>query len=92
MMSDSPLSMTEARARFAELPARLATDRTIVVQKNGRPVMAVVDPEYLETLLETVEVLSDTDAMRALVDSLDDLRAGRVVERDEARRRLDLDD
>jgi len=45
--------------------------------------------EY-ESLLETLEVLSDQELMAALADSDEDIAAGRVIAWDEVKRELGL--
>ncbi len=51
---------------------------TVAVVAHGRHVADVVPSGELDRLRETIDVLSDTDLVRDLVEGLADARAGRV--------------
>lgn len=51
---------------------------TVAVVAHGEHVADVVPSGELERLRETIDVLSDTDLVRDLVEGLADVRAGRV--------------
>jgi prevent-host-death family protein len=86
------LTITQARRALLDLPERLAKapDRAISVTRRGRPVLAVMPWELYESIVETLEVLSDPAATAALRASLEDVRRGRVVSHEKARKRLGL--
>ena len=56
--------------------------------RRGQPVLAVLPWEFYESLVETLEVLSDPEMVTAVRESLEDLKRGRVLSHAEARRRL----
>jgi antitoxin YefM len=59
------LSLSDVKARLSELVDRVEReDERIVVTRNGRPAAVLVSTEDLESLEETLAVLSDTDLMR----------------------------
>ena len=62
--------MADAKARLSELvsSAEKTHERTLIT-KNGRPVAAVISIEELESLEETLEVLSDPEALADLRES-----------------------
>ncbi|MDQ1295538.1 MAG: antitoxin YefM [Actinomycetota bacterium] len=61
------MSLAEAKARLSELIATVSgTWERVVITKNGRPAAVLMAVEDLEALVETLEVLSDPDAMAAL--------------------------
>lgn len=65
-MSDT-LPFSEAKAHLSELADRVERQRDrILVTRNGRPSFVLVNPDDLESLEETIEILSDDE----LVDSL----------------------
>jgi len=72
------LDISEARKQFNSLDKRLKDDRVIVITRHDKKAFAVVDLDYLSAVIETVEVLSDPQAMQMLQESLDDIRAGRL--------------
>ena len=63
----------------AEVLARIAgEDKPIVLRaEDGTEVVAMSLEEY-ESLMETIDVLSDEETMQALNEGLEDLEAGRV--------------
>lgn len=61
------LPFSEAKAHLSELADRVERQRDrILVTRNGRPSFVLVNPDDLESLEETIEILSDDE----LVDSL----------------------
>ncbi len=84
------LTITEARNSLLDLPERLerSGEGAVEVTKRGRPVLAVLHWEVYESLIETLDVLSDPDMANALRDSLEDIKHGRLVSHEEARKRL----
>ena len=83
-MAGAKLDISEARAQFSSLDKRLKDEHVIQILRHNKPAFAVIDIDYLESVLETLEILSDPDAMRQLEASLEDIREGRVVSIDEA--------
>ena len=51
---------------------------TITVTRNGEPVSVMMTPDRYETLLETIEILSDKKALRALKSSQKDFESGKT--------------
>lgn len=84
----STLDISEARKHLNSLDERLKDERVIVVTRHGKKAFAAVDLEYLETVLETLEILSDPEAMEMLQKSIADVQAGRVHSHDEIEREL----
>ncbi|HSE96045.1 MAG TPA: type II toxin-antitoxin system prevent-host-death family antitoxin [Methylomirabilota bacterium] len=86
------LTITQARRALLDLPQQLANapDKAISVTRRGRPVLAVMPWELYESIVETLEVLSDPAATAALRASLEDVRRGRVVSHEKVRKRLGL--
>jgi antitoxin YefM len=84
------LTITKARQALLDLPERLAktTEKTVSITRHGRPVLAVLPWELYESIIETLDVLSDAEATAALRSSLEDIRKGRVVSHEVARKRL----
>ena len=84
------LTITEARQALLDLPERLrrSREKAVEVTRRGQPVLAVLPWEFYESLVETLEVLSDPEMVTAVRASLEDLKRGRVLSHAEARRRL----
>ena len=62
--------------------------KAVGITRRGRPVLAVMPWELYESIVETLEVLSDPELTAALRASLDDVKRGRVLTHKEARKRL----
>lgn len=81
------LSITEARKHFLELPEELEDD-SLIITKHGKPVMAAMSYEQFESLLETVEILSDSRFAGKLRESLAQADRGEGLRFDEVEERL----
>ena len=65
-------SYSDARANFARYLDRAADDReTIVVQRRGRPAVAIVAADELASLVETAHLLRSPANARRLLEALD---------------------
>ena len=84
------LTISEARKGLLDLPRKLARgpERTATITRHGRPVLVVMSSDLYESIVETLDVLSDPEMAAALRDSLVDLTHGRLVSHEEAARRL----
>jgi len=77
-MATAPL--TEARDRLSEIVDDVASGAAAwVITKHGRPVAVIMGHDEYESLIETLNVLSDPDTMAALAEAQEDLAAGRVT-------------
>jgi PHD/YefM family antitoxin component YafN of YafNO toxin-antitoxin module len=87
-MGTSTLDISEARKQFSQLDKRLREDRVIWITRHNKKAFAIVDTDLLETVLETIEILSDPDAMKMLQDGLRDIRAGRLHDHEDVKREI----
>lgn len=70
-------SLAETKAHLSELVARVGDQHErITVTVHGRPVAVLLAVEDLESLEETIAVLSDGAAVRALADADAELARG----------------
>lgn len=82
------MDISEARQNWSSLPETVRDARVIRVRKHGKDAFAVVDIEYLEAVMETIEIMSDPEAYQSLLRGLEDLRNGHVVDHDDAEREI----
>jgi len=81
---DRFIPITEAKARLLDLVRELQVkDDIVAITKNGVPAAVLLSVERFEGLLETIDILSDEKAMKALHRSLREARAGRWVSHEE---------
>ncbi len=82
---------TEARSRLSELVDEVEERHEhLVITRNGRPAAVVLSADEYEALEETLEVLDDPEALGALRESEEDVRAGRLFSLAEVKRDLGL--
>lgn len=66
-------TLADAKARFSELVASAEeTHERTTVTKNGRPAVVIISAEDLDSLEETLAIMSDPDLVRALRDRADE--------------------
>lgn len=58
--------------------------------KRGRPILAIVQWDLYESILETLEVMGDPELMEALHRSVKEAEAGKTIPWKKARQRLGL--
>ncbi|MFW6194964.1 MAG: type II toxin-antitoxin system Phd/YefM family antitoxin [Chloroflexota bacterium] len=80
------ITMADARRELTRLPERLeAHPATVAVTRRGKPVLAIMTWEDYEAILETLEVLSDEEAVRQLRQSAQEIKDGQTVSWEDAR-------
>jgi prevent-host-death family protein len=87
-MSRETLDITDARAQLTRLDERLRDEHVIHVTRHNKPVFAVVDLEFLTTVLETIEIMSDPESYRLFMQSLEDIKHGRVHDHEDVKKEL----
>ena len=88
-MADT-LSLAAVKNRFSEIVDRVNKQHDrVIVTRNGVPAVVVVSVEELESLEETLEILSDRDTVAALRESEQQIAEGldEVITEDNARAR-----
>jgi antitoxin YefM len=85
-MADLVLPLSEIKKRLSEIVDGVEDrhDR-VVLTRNGRPAAVLISPDELESLEETLEILSDPKAMKAIRTAEADIEAGRGVSADDLR-------
>jgi antitoxin YefM len=83
------LTITETRKQLLDLPDQLK-DEPVIITKHGKPAMVALNYEQFESLVETIEVLSDSDFMAALNQSVTQIEKGETITLEDAVSRLGL--
>lgn len=69
VMSET-LPLAEVKSKFSEMVDRVEhTHDRIVVTRNGRPAVVMISPDELASLEDTLDLLSDPNAMSELADA-----------------------
>lgn len=87
MAANEQLSLADAKAHLSEVIEGVETEhRRVVITKHGRPSVVVLAVADLEALEETLDILSDPEAMADLREAEEARRSGNSVElsKDEA--------
>jgi antitoxin YefM len=66
----------------------LEPEKAVVVTRRGVPVLAILNAELFETIMETLEIMGDPEQMKALQKGIKEMKEGKTIPWDEARRRL----
>lgn len=80
MEIQNTISSTEARKRFAEIIDQVAeTGARYTLTVNGKPKVVMIGAEELESIEETLDIMSSPEEMEAIRRGEEDIKAGRVV-------------
>ncbi len=85
-MPDVVLPLAEIKKRLSEIVDGVeARHDRVVLTRNGRPAAVIISPDELESLEETLDILSDPEAMREIRTAEAAIDAGEVVGGEELR-------
>ncbi len=85
-------SLAEVKAHFSTYVDRVDHEHDrILITRNGRPAAMLISPDDLEALEDTLDLLSDPEAMAQIAEAEADVKAGRFITGDELRARYGLD-
>ena len=73
------LTTSQARQKFLTLVDEVEEGDHIVITKRGVPKAALVNFEHLETLRAVARLWQDPEALRAMQESFQDLKKGRIL-------------
>ena len=78
---------SDARAHLTELLDEVErVHEHLVITRSGRPAVVVMAQDEYESLIETLEVLADEEAIEDLRQSDEDVKAGRVYDWEDVKR------
>jgi prevent-host-death family protein len=87
----SNIPITEARNILTRLPEQLAEEHAaIALTRRGKPVMALMSWELYEAIMETLEIMGDSDLMTALRQSVKEASEGKVTPWETVKAELNL--
>ena len=83
------LPLSHVKAHLSEIADRVESQHDrVVVTRKGRPAAVLVSPEDLESLEETLAVLSDPELMRQLREGQTAVESGDTMTLEELRANL----
>lgn len=95
MTTGKVLSIGEAREQLTRLPEELAREHAtgaVTITRRGKPVLALMEWDFYEALIETLEILGDEEQMALLRQSVRDVAEGRTVPWEKVKADLNLGD
>ena len=74
------IPLTKLRSRLPEILNRISKcfDRYVII-RHGRPEAVILSVEDYESLLETLDILSDEELVKDIKKAKEDLRKGKVI-------------
>ena len=86
MVMSETLPLAHVKSKFSEMVDRVEhTHDRIVVTRNGRPAAVMISPDDLASLEDTLELLSDPEAMLELAEARAAHESGDFMTGDEVR-------
>lgn len=90
MTMSATRSLADVKAHLSELVAQVGAQHDrVTVTVHCRPTAVLVAVEDLESLEETIEILSDSSMLRALADADAELESGAAESEDDLRAAMD---
>jgi antitoxin YefM len=85
------MSISEARKALTTMTDEMsARSPAVAITRRGKPVLAVMNWDLYEAIVETLEVMADDEMMGALRASLREVARGRTVSSDKVAKDLGL--
>lgn len=82
---ESFVPITQAKAKLLDIVRQIGdTDDTVAITKNGVPEAVLLSMKKFEGLLETIDILSDSEMVKQLRTSAKEIKAGKLIDLDEA--------
>ena len=83
------LTTVDARRKLTKLPEELGDNpSTVAVTRRGKPVLAIMTWDDYQTILETLEILSDDRSVAQLRRSIKEVKEGKTIPWADAKARL----
>ena len=84
------LSITETRNKILSLPSELDETDVVKVTKRGKHVLTILPADLYETIVETLDIMSDPELMMALQASIKQIKSSKTQTLKDVRRELDI--
>jgi antitoxin YefM len=90
-MPEHTYSISEIREEITKLPEQFDQEpEAVTVTRHGKPVMAILPWELYESLVETLEVMSDAELMATFRQGVQELAEGKGRPWEEVKKDLGL--
>lgn len=80
------LPLTDVKARLSELVDQVESQHErVILTRNGRPAALLISPDDLIALEETIDLLSDAEALIEIKEARRHVAEGNIVDAEELR-------
>ncbi len=78
-MPENIYSISEIREQITRLPEQFEHElEAVTVTRHGKPIMAILPWELYESIMETLEIMGDSELMAAFRQGVKDMEEGRI--------------
>jgi prevent-host-death family protein len=89
VVMDSTLPLAEIKAHLSEIVDGIeGRHERVILTRNGRPAAVIMSPDDLEALEDTLEILSDPDALAEIQKARREIARGKGIKAEELRTRF----
>ncbi len=83
------VGISNARSRLTSLPEEVSRRNSVMrITSNRQPVLALLSWELFDAMVETLELLADTELMAMLAKSEDEIQKGKTISWEDAKAEL----
>ena len=83
------VGISNARSRLTRLPDEISGKNSVIrITSNKQPVLALLSWELFDSMVETLEMLADTELMAMLAKSEKEMQEGKAISWDDAKAEL----
>ena len=83
------VGISNARSRLTRLPEEVSRRNSVMrITSNRQPVLALLSWELFDAMVETLELLADTELMAMLAKSEDEIQKGKTISWEDAKAEL----
>ena len=80
------VGISNARSRLTRLPEEVSRRNSVMrITSNRQPVLALLSWELFDAMVETLELLADTELMAMLAKSEDEIQKGKAISWEDAK-------
>lgn len=88
VMNEETLSLAEIKANLSKVVDRVeGRHERVTLTRNGRPAAVLISPEDLQALEDTLDILSNPEAIQEIEKARKEIARGKGVSADELRAR-----
>jgi prevent-host-death family protein len=72
------MPISDVRQRLTTLASEMKPGETVIVTQKGNPTMAILPYGLYDSLVETLAIMSDPEALKMLREGIKDIAEGRM--------------